>query len=126
MSAPEIDPLLASEVARQKTIAIENGARWGRMFKACSIASLVFGVGAWFLLFREPMDRDWGAACAVVVSAWLIGICLLCLFGSNSSAPECPQCGIAWVEEGQDWLTWKHCPGCGLKMSDDTGSQEKP
>lgn len=83
MSAPEIDPLLADEVARQKAIARANNARWGRMFVACSIASVALGVGAWFLLFREPMDREWGSACGVVLSAWLVGICLMCLFDSN-------------------------------------------
>lgn len=127
MSAPEIDPLLASEVARQRTIAIESNARWGRMFVVCSIASVALGVvGAWFLFLREPLDREWGAACGVVLGAWLVGFCLMCLFDSNHSTPKCPKCGIAWEEEGGGWPTWKHCPGCGLKMSDDTGCHKKP
>jgi hypothetical protein len=127
MSAPECDPLLASEVARQKTIAIESDARCGRMFVVCSIASVVLGVvGAWFLFLREPNDREWGAACAMIFGAWFIGVCAMLQLCLTRSATKCPKCGIAWEEEGCVWPTWKHCPGCGLKMSDDTGSQEKP
>jgi hypothetical protein len=72
------------------------------------------------------MDREWGNACGVVLAAWLVGSCLMCLFDTNHSIPKCPKCGMAWEEEGCVWPTWKHCPGCGLKMSDDTRSQEKP
>jgi len=120
MSAPEIDPLLGGEIARRKAIAIESHAHCGRMFVAFSIAGVAFGVvGAWFLLLREPMDREWGAACAVVFGTWFIGICVVFHFFPNPSAPKCPQCGIAWEEEGCVWPTWKHCPGCGLKISDE-------
>ena len=121
MNAPKLDPRFVSEIAWQKNRAIANNVRWVRRFRACSIASVVLGVGAWFLCFPEPTDRDWGTACGMVVSAWLVGICLLSLFGSKGSDPKCPQCGTAWVEEEQIWPTWKHCPGCGLKMEDEVG-----
>ena len=85
MNAPKLDPRFVSEIAWQKNRAIANNVRWVRMFRACSIASVVLGVGAWFLCFPEPTDRDWGTACGMVVSAWLVGICLLSLFGSKGS-----------------------------------------
>lgn len=122
MSTHKIDPRLADEVARQRGIAIEDNARWGRMFLAGSFASIACGVGVWFLL--DPEDRGWGSACAVVVSAWLTGISLQSLFGSNRSAPKCPRCGTAWDDEEHVWPTWKHCPGCGLVMSEGADGQE--
>lgn len=123
MSAPETDPRLASEITRQKEIAINDNASFVRMIKACSIASLVFGIGAWFLV--EPMDRDWGTACGFAFATWLTGLCLFCLFAPRRT-PKCPQCCFSWEQEGGGWPTWKYCPGCGLEMNDDTGSQGKP
>ena len=41
---------------------------------------------------------------------------------------KCPQCGYAWEtpqQRGHDWLTWKCCPGCGLKMADDLDCHQK-
>jgi hypothetical protein len=124
MSQPEIDPQFASEIARQKKIATEYNANWGRMFMAWLIAGVVVGVGAWF--FRAPMDRDGGMACGLGVSVWLVGVLLTSLFAFNPSTPKCPRCGLSWEQEGGAWPTWKHCPGCGLKMSDETGSPGKP
>jgi len=124
MSAPEIDPQHASEIARQKRIVLDASARWGRMFVAFSIVSVVLGVGAWFL--REPTDRSFGFACAVGLSAWVIGLCLACNLGENRSTPKCPQCGLSWGQEAESWPSWKHCPGCGLRITDGTDNQRKP
>jgi hypothetical protein len=123
MTPSKVDPQHASEIARQKSIVFDANARWGRMLVAQSIVSVVLGVGAWFL--PEPTDRSFGVACAVGVSAWLIGLCLACLF-DNSSTPKCPQCGLSWGQEGGTWPSWKHCPGCGLKMTDDPGDHRPP
>jgi hypothetical protein len=124
MNAPEIDPQFASEIARQKAIVIENNANWGRMFIAWSIGGVVVGVGAWFL--RAPMDRDGELALGLGISVWLIGVLLTSLFAYNPSPPKCPRCGFSWEQEGGSWPDWTHCPGCGLKMSDETASQGTP
>jgi len=129
MCAPEIDPLLASEVARQKKIAAENRAEnrareW--ILPASLIAGVVVGVGIWFI--QEPMDREWSSTVCVGMIIFVLGVALHGVLFATPNAGKCPQCGYAWdiQEDGRDWLTWKCCPGCGLKMSDDTSSQEKP
>lgn len=75
--------------------------RWGRMFKACSIASVVFGVGACFLV--HPMDRDWGTACqvacGVAFSTWLIGLCLFS-FSPLAAPPSALNAVFPWSRRG--------------------------
>ena len=149
MSAPDFDPQLASDAARQNKLAIENvvgevarlrqqiiehNARFMRtlnwMGSAWFIAGIVVGVGG---LFLELLSPDW---CFVSgVATFLFGLIfsgfLLPRPPANFHA-KCPQCEYDWVpptitvrKGGHNWLTWKCCPGCGLKMSDADGGHVK-
>lgn len=123
-SAAGIDSQLAREVSRQKKMTIAHNARVNWTLGASSIAGVVVGVGAWFL--PEPRDRDGGLAFLLGVVTFTFAV-LLCFFLFPRPAPKCPQCGYVWEKEGdRDWLRWKCCPGCGLKMSYGTGWHEKP
>ena len=128
MSAPDTDPQLASDVVRQKEIAIEHGARIGWTLAASFIAGVAVGVGAWFL--QRPMDRDdaqFGLALGLSLATFVFGG-ILCRILFPKPWAKCPQCGLAWDIAGEEpvWLTWNCCPGCGLKMSDETGYHAKP
>ena len=92
-------------------------------------AGVAVGVAVWFV--QRPMDRDdvhVGLALGLGLATFLFG-CLLCR-GLPKPSAECPQCGCDWNIESendmQKWLTWHCCPGCGLKMIDDTACEQKP
>lgn len=110
----------------------EAHLRWhGRIARALGIsltAGPVVGLGAWFL--QKPIDRDaamLGGVLAAGVGTFLVG-CLLARMIYPKPDALCPQCGRDWIGtvSGDDWLTWKHCPGCGLPITDDVGGREKP
>ena len=130
MSAPEIDPQFASEVARQKKMAIQHSARVIWTLGASLIAGVVVGLGTWFI--PEPMDRDdihVGFALGLGGATFFFGG-LLCRILFPKPSAECPHCGCDWNIESendmQKWLTWHCCPRCGLQMSDDIDWHEKP
>ena len=125
MSAPETDPQLTTEIARIKRMAIQRSARSNWTFVAASIAAVVVGFAVWFI--QRPMDRDdihgglaLGSGLAILLFGSLLGRFLFPIPGA-----ECPKCGCDWNIESendmQKWLNWHSCPGCGMKMSDDTG-----
>ena len=123
MTAPDTDPQLVSEAARLKKLTVAHNARFNWHVGAAFIAGVVVGVGAWFL--QRPMDRDFGLDFGLGCTTSVFVI-LFCSFVFPRPSANCPQCGCAWGEEGRnDWLTWKCCPGCGLKMCDDTGGHEQ-
>ena len=127
MDTRETDSQLDAEVARIKRIAIQRSACVTRTLGALSIAAVVVAVLAWFL--PKPIDRDLGLSLVLGFATFCLG-CILGRFLCPIPRAECPQCGCDWrVESGnelQKWLTWRCCPGCGLKMIDDTGSHEEP
>ena len=128
LSAPETDPLLATEVARIKRMTIEHNARVNWTIGALLIAGVVIGGAVWFI--QRPRDRDdthLGLALGLGGATFCIG-CILCRMVFPKPSAECPQCGCDWNIESendiQKWLTWHCCPGCGLKMRDDTGCHD--
>jgi hypothetical protein len=124
----ETDPRLSEEVARQKTLTLQWRARANWAFGASVIAGLIVGVASWFILYERPMD-SLDVTCSVGFGGAATFVALLVfrmLF--PKPAAKCPQCGYAWEvprQRGHDWTTWNACPGCGLKMTDDTGSHQK-
>lgn len=79
-------------------------------------------MGTWF--FQKPMDRDeimFGGVLALGFAAWFFG-CMLTRILFPKPAVNCPRCGNGWgssINYPNNMVTWKRCPGCGLKMSDD-------
>ncbi len=137
MSAPEIDPSLASEVARQKKIAIEDHARadWG--LGASFISGVIAAGVTWFIAaddeIRWSLTGDeirWSLTGFFGLGTVVLG----CLLGSMlfpKRNAKCPQCGHDWniggpETQAESILTWNCCPGCGLKIRDDVGCREKP
>ena len=128
MSTPEIDQQLADEVARLKKMAIHRSTRLNWILAACLIASVLVGLVTWFL--QNPMNRDeimFGGVLGLGGATFFIG-CMLARMLIPKPDTKCPKCRYDW--QGSDptdnWLTWNCCPACGLKMSDDIGSHEKP
>jgi hypothetical protein len=100
-----------------------------RAFVASIIAGVVVGVESWFIRYRRPMDKlDIKCSFGFGGAAFLVFILLFQMLIPKPDA-KCPACGYAWEipeQRGHDCLTWKCCPGCGLKMTDDTDSNQKP
>jgi hypothetical protein len=109
----------------QTTVASPRSAylRWRKRI-AWSLGSwlmvgTVVGLGIWFA--QAPRDRDevhFGGAVAMAVSVFFIG-CLLGRMFLPKPKARCPDCGYDWQgsDTTDDWLAWKCCPGCGLKMN---------
>ena len=106
-------------------VSLKSAYRRWRKRLACSlgvslIVGTVVGLGTWFA--QAPRDRDsilLGGAGALAVGVFLIGGMITRIFLPKPET-RCPICGYDWngSDPGDDWLTWKCCPGCGLKMSD--------
>lgn len=78
------------------------------------------------------MNRDdihVGLALGSGLTVLLFGA-LFCRFLFPIPSAKCPDCRCDWNVESENniekWLSWHSCPGCGLKMNDDTGRHEKP
>lgn len=130
MSAPETDEQFTIEVARIKRAAIDHSRRVSRSLVALLILGVVVGAAVWFI--QDPRDRDdihGGVAMGLGLAAFFFGG-LLCRMVFPKPSAECPQCGCDWNIESENdmhkWLTWHCCPACGLKMSDDVGSKDRP
>ena len=125
----ETAPRLTGEFARQKKLTLQWRARANWAFGASIIAGIVVGVASWFILYKRPMD-SLDVKCSVGFGGAATFAALM-LFRMLFPKPDakCPQCRYAWEvprQRGHDWLTWKCCPGCGLKMNDDPGCHQKP
>ena len=117
--------LFASEIARQRKLVLEHRARVkipGTWSVALFIAGIASGGSFWFRGGGARDNDDARAAFAIGIITWFIGSVLsTVLFFWRRQSTECPQCGYDWDAPqseavGQDWLHWKSCPGCGLKM----------
>ena len=113
-----------SEIARQRKWALEHPPRINMSISWLILCLSPFIIGAgMFMWFRDELRRegvDLGTACAVVLVQSLVWT-LWRIFDYKYNMPnaaKCPQCGYAWdiPRSGHDWLKWKSCPGCGLKM----------
>jgi hypothetical protein len=130
MSAQETDARLANEAARIKRSAIQRNARSNWVMGVALLAAVIVSVAVWFI--PNPMDRDANHAVLAIGSGMftLLFGALLGRFLFPLPNTECPKCGCDWKVESendlQKWLSWKCCPLCGLKMPDDTDSNEKP
>jgi len=90
------------------------------------IPGVLVGVAVWFS--EIPVDRDeahGGLAVGLGGALSFLIALLYRMFSRRPKVPKCPQCGHIW-EGDDDWMSWRYCPGCGLKIGDETGSQDKP
>ena len=128
MGIPEIDPILRTKVTRLKEAHLRRGNRMASALGAWFFAGIVVGLTTWFI--QNPLDRDsimFGGVSGLGLAIFFIGGMLTRMLIPKPDT-KCPQCGHDWKgsDPNDDWLSWKCCPGCGLKMSDDTGWHEKP
>ena len=129
MSTPEIDPGLRRKVASLKAADLTWRNRMNWALGVWLILGVVVGVGTWFS--QKPIDRDetmFGGVLGLGFATWFFG-CMLTRMLFPKPDIKCPQCGNDWTLSDEypiNLLTWKCCPGCGLKMSDDAGWDEKP
>jgi len=144
----EIDPALRTLVLNFKEARLRNRKRIAWALGAWLIVGIVVGIGTgipiwlrwigdepptptWFS--EEPIDRDssgFALGFGLGLSAFFIGFFITMILIDKPTHINCPQCGHGWEgsdpsNPSDDWLTWKHCPGCGLKMIYDTGWHEK-
>lgn len=118
MSAPESDPRLASEIVRIRNRARDKDALSGRILIGWLVAGLVGGLVTWFA--QDSMDREGLIACATGFLVFIVGWFVSEAVFSDKFAARCPKCGYAWEEEGKSWPSWRCCPGCGLRMNDES------
>ena len=121
MTPHEMDPRFAAEIARMKKLTLEKSRQDRRWLLAAAVAGLVVGVAVWFGC-GEP-DPSFGAGMLVsviVIVIWRVS--------TDTPAPNCPRCSYCWgiAESGDEWLKWKCCPSCGLKVNDDAEAKERP
>lgn len=112
----ESDPRLASVIARMKAQAREQNAKSGWRLAGWSMVGVATGIWAWVV--QDSMDREAPAACAAGFLVFFVGWYLHENLSPKNDSPKCPRCGHAWEEEGFLFPTWKHCPGCGLRMQE--------
>jgi len=128
MGAPEVEPEIRSKVARIIEAELRYRRRLGWTLGAWFVAGVVVGLATWFI--QKPMDRDltwFGAVGALGVGTFFFGGMLTRMLLRKPDT-KCPQCGYDWKVKGEsseNVLTWEFCPGCGLKLSDDTGCVEQ-
>jgi hypothetical protein len=121
MTPTNMDPRFAAEIARMKQLIIEMNRRDGRWLLAIALAGLAVGVAAWFGLGElGPSVAAGGIGSMIGIVIWLGSI--------DPSAPKCPRCGFCWGagESMTEWLEWKCCPGCGLRINDGGEADERP
>jgi len=126
MGTPEIDPEFRSEVARLVEAELRYHKRLNWTLAAWFITGVVVAAGTWFI--QKPMDRDsimFSGVCGVGLATFFFGSMFTRLLLRRPDT-RCPRCGYDWRLSQDGILTWEHCPGCGLKMSDDTGCHEQP
>jgi hypothetical protein len=129
MNAPEADPQLATKVARIREAHFHWRSRVARAVGSWFFAGVIVGLTTWFL--QRPIDRDSimvGGVLGLGLVVFLVGILLTRMLLPRPDA-RCPQCGCDWTRESSSdapqWLTWKHCPGCGLNLSGGVAAREQ-
>ena len=130
MSRATTEPDFVAAAVRIKTATLQHDTRINRSLAALLIAGVAVGVGVWFL--PRPIDRDelhFSLAAGLGLATFVFGG-LVCRILFRRPRAECPKCGCDWNNESRNdihaWLTWSYCPGCGLIMSNDIVSNEKP
>src|SRR5215216_107225 len=116
----EIRSEVPSTVVRLKSAHRQWRKRLAWSLGGWLIVGIVVSLGACFA--QAPRDRDaifFGSVGALVVGVFLIGAMITRMFLPKPRL-KCPNCGynLQGSDPTEDWLTWKCCPGCGLKMSD--------
>ena len=128
MSTSETDQEFRKEVAGLKDADLRWHNRIHWVIVVWLILGVVVGVGTWFS--QKPIDRDeimFGGVFGLGFAVWFFG-CMLGRMRFPRPAIKCPQCGNDWTLSDDypiNLLTWKCCPGCGLKISDDVAWHEK-
>lgn len=121
MTPHEMDQRFAAEIAQMKKLAIEKNRRDGHWLLAAAVAGLVAGVAAWFGL-RElgPSCGAGGIVAVIAIVIWRVS--------TDTPAPKCPRCSYCWglAENEDEWLRWRCCPSCGLKVNDGAEAKESP
>lgn len=132
MTPHESDARFAAEIARMKKLIIEKNRQDGRWFLATAVAGLVAGIAAWWLGLVGP-DRTFGDKIGVSAGAGMLVSVIVYVIGRVSTdhkrpASYCPRCSYSWgvAEYEDEWLKWKCCPGCGLKVNDGVEAKEWP
>ena len=126
MSEPDNDLEAISEIARFKALAPKQNARAKWVGLVPLVAAIAVGVWSWMYRPMGAGEEYAGVCCVLGFVACFVAIVVCKVVGADSPwvTPKCPKCGFLWdsaadeSSEGHDWQTWKHCPGCGLKMSD--------
>jgi hypothetical protein len=130
MSTPEPDLRLATSVARIREAHLHWRSRLARAVGSWFFAGVIVGLTTWFL--QRPIDRDAimaGGVLSLGLAVFFFGGLLTRMLFPSPSA-RCPRCGCDWNAESSSdaptWLAWEHCPGCGLRLSGDVASHQKP
>lgn len=124
------DEGLASEVDQLKQASLRHLRRLNRLRGISLLTGVAVGLIVWF--WQPPADRDSmhvGFALGLAGSAlFACGMLGRALFPKPQAV--CPQCGCDWAadsdNDSQTWLAWSACPGCGLKMTEDSVQQPPP
>jgi len=109
---------LASQVARLKEVDRRRRQRAACMLALWFLAGIVAAFATW--IAQEPVDRDSGTFRGVLALG--LGILFGGILVTRLLFPQpniyCPRCGHYWAGKiaSSAWLTWKSCPGCGMRL----------
>lgn len=122
MTPHEMDSRFAAEIARMKKLTIEKNRQDGRWLLSTAVAGVVVGVTTWFGL------GELGPSFAAGMLVFMIGIVIWrVLTDPETPVPNCPRCNYCWGigESADEWLKWKCCPSCGLKVEHGAEVEER-
>lgn len=123
MDTTKNEPQFVGEVIRRKQAFLEHHRRLRWIQVASALGGVAAGLSVWYS--QPASDRDGihaSFAFGVAGGFFFMG----CLFGRMTfpvPSAQCPRCGWDWNREGEEdavpWVTWRHCPGCGLKIGEE-------
>jgi hypothetical protein len=117
---PQDEPDIRSKVTRLKELHRRRRQRFTTMLAIWFLAGVVAGLATW--IAQEPAHRDLAMLSGVLALGLgiLFGGSLLTRLLFPKPNINCPQCGRHWSGKisKNDWVTWTHCPGCGLEMDE--------